>query len=53
MDKGITHIFDLLPYYENKFKPKADVLAAKEAGQSIKYNIKKIRHRSPSTKTLA
>lgn len=28
----ITRIFDLLPRYEQKFKPKDDVLASKENG---------------------
>ena len=43
MDKSITRLFDLLPYYENKFKPKGDVLAGKEEGHWVKYDIKKIR----------
>jgi long-chain acyl-CoA synthetase len=43
MDKQITRIFDLLPYYEQKFKPKADVLAGKEHGDWVKYDITKFR----------
>ncbi|MGE4540818.1 MAG: long-chain fatty acid--CoA ligase [Bacteroidales bacterium] len=43
MDKRITRIFDLLPYYEQKFKPKADVLAGKENGDWVKYDITKFR----------
>jgi long-chain acyl-CoA synthetase len=43
MDKKITRIFDLLPYYEQKFQPKDDVLAGKENGEWIKYDITKFR----------
>ncbi len=43
MDNSITRIFDLLPYYENKFKFKDAVLAGKEEGQWVKYDIKKVR----------
>ncbi len=39
----IKRIFDLLPYYEEKFKPKDDVLAGKENGEWKKYSIKEIR----------
>jgi long-chain acyl-CoA synthetase len=39
----IKRIFDLLPYYEDKFKPKDDVLAGKENGEWKKYNIKEYR----------
>jgi long-chain acyl-CoA synthetase len=35
----VTRIFDLLPYYKQKFKPKDDVLAGKENGKWIKYSI--------------
>jgi len=35
----VSRIFDLLPYYKNKFKPKEDVLAGKEDGKWIKYSI--------------
>ena len=35
----ILRIFDLLPYYKNKFRPKEDVLAGKEDGKWIKYSI--------------
>lgn len=43
MDNSITRIFDLLPYHENKFKFKDAVLAGKEEGQWVKYDIKKVR----------
>lgn len=39
----ITRIFDLLPRYEQKFKPKDDVLASKENGQWVRYSIKQYR----------
>jgi long-chain acyl-CoA synthetase len=35
----IKRIFDLLPHYVSSFKPKDDVLAAKENGAWVKYNI--------------
>ncbi len=35
----VTRIFDLLPYYKTKFKPKDDVLAGKEDGKWVKYSI--------------
>lgn len=35
----VTRIFDLLPYYKNKFRPKDDVLAGKEDGKWVKYSI--------------
>lgn len=35
----ILRLFDLLPYYKNKFKPKADALAGKEDGRWVKYSI--------------
>jgi long-chain acyl-CoA synthetase len=36
----ITRIFDLLPRYRQQFRPKDDVLAGKEEGKWIKYNIR-------------
>ncbi len=39
----VTRIFDLLPYYESTFKPKDDVLASKENGEWVKYDIKQYR----------
>jgi long-chain acyl-CoA synthetase len=39
----VTRIFDLLPYYEAKFKPKDDVVASKENGEWVKYSIKQYR----------
>jgi long-chain acyl-CoA synthetase len=39
----VTRIFDLLPHYEWKFKPKDDVVASKENGQWVKYSIKQYR----------
>jgi len=39
----VTRIFDLLPAYELKFKPKEDVIASKENGGWIKYSIKQYR----------
>ncbi len=39
----IKRLFDLLPYYEEKFLPKEDVLAGKENGKWKKYDIKTIR----------
>lgn len=39
----ITRLFDLLPYYEESFKPKDDVLAGKENGVWKKYSIKEFR----------
>ena len=36
----LTRIFDLLPYYAQKFKPKDDVLASKENGAWVKYSIR-------------
>ncbi len=35
----VTRIFDLLPYYKKKFRPKTDVLAGKDAGKWVSYNI--------------
>jgi len=42
MDK-VTRLFDLLPYYQYKFKPKEDVLAGKESGEWLQYSIEKYR----------
>ncbi|HTX87708.1 MAG TPA: long-chain fatty acid--CoA ligase [Bacteroidales bacterium] len=39
----VTRIFDLLPYYEGKFKPKDDVIASKENGVWVKYSIRQYR----------
>jgi len=39
----VTRIFDLLPHYEWKFKPKEDVIAAKENGEWAKYSIRQYR----------
>ncbi len=36
---GVTRIFDLLPYYKEKFKSKDDTLAGKEKGKWVKYSI--------------
>lgn len=35
----VTRIFDLLTRYKKKFKPKDDVVAGKENGEWVKYNI--------------
>jgi long-chain acyl-CoA synthetase len=43
MDSGITRIFDLLPFYQHKFKPKDDALAGKENGDWVKYSINDFR----------
>ena len=39
----VTRIFDLLPYYEETFQPKDDVIASKESGQWVKVSIKQYR----------
>ncbi|MBK6346194.1 MAG: long-chain fatty acid--CoA ligase [Bacteroidales bacterium] len=39
----ITRLFDLLPHYETKFRPKDDVVAGKENGEWIKYSIGQYR----------
>ncbi len=39
----IKRLFDLLPYYETTFRPKEDVLAGKQNGKWVKYDIKTIR----------
>lgn len=35
----IKRLFDILPNYKNSYKPKDDVLAGKENGEWVKYNI--------------
>ncbi|VAW30148.1 hypothetical protein MNBD_BACTEROID07-1412, partial [hydrothermal vent metagenome] len=44
----IKRLFDILPYYETSFKPKEDVLAGKENGKWVKYDIKTIRELADS-----
>ncbi len=39
----VTRIFDLLPYYEEKFQPKDDVIASKEDGRWKKISIRQYR----------
>ncbi|MDL2227733.1 long-chain fatty acid--CoA ligase [Odoribacter sp. OttesenSCG-928-L07] len=39
----ITRLFDLLPHYEQSFKPKDDVLAGKENNEWKKYSIQEFR----------
>ena len=39
----IRRLFDLLDHYEESFQPKDDVLAGKENGQWVKYDLKTIR----------
>ncbi len=39
----IKRIFDLLPYYEENFRPKDDVLAGKENGEWKTYSIREFR----------
>jgi len=39
----VTRIFDLLSRYEHEFKPKDDVLAGKENGKWVKYDVKTYR----------
>jgi long-chain acyl-CoA synthetase len=39
----VIRIFDLLPYYEQKYKPKDDVIASKENGQWVKFSIRQYR----------
>ncbi len=39
----VSRIFDLLPYYQSKFKPKADALAGKVNGEWVKYSIAQYR----------
>ncbi len=42
----VTRIFDLLSRYEHSFKPKDDVLAGKENGEWVKYDVKAYRQMS-------
>ena len=44
----VTRIFDLLSKYEKEFKPKEDVLAGKENGEWVKYNLKTYRKMADS-----
>ena len=44
----ITRIYDLLEKYESEFKPKNDVLAGKENGKWIKYDLKTYRQMADS-----
>lgn len=39
----VTRIFDLLPHYEQSFRPKDDVIASKENGQWVKVSIQQYR----------
>jgi len=39
----VTRIFDLLPYYDQSYKPKDDVIASKENGEWVRYSIKQYR----------
>ena len=39
----VTRIFDLLDHYEESFQPKEDVLAGKENGEWVKYDLKTYR----------
>ncbi len=39
----VTRLFDLLPHYSEKFKPKEDVIAGKEHGEWKKYSIMEYR----------
>lgn len=39
----IVRIFDLIPYYKNKFQPKDDVLAGKVDGKWVKYSIDQLK----------
>ncbi len=43
MNKSVTRIFDLLPYYEQTFQPKSDVLSGKENGRWTGYSIQDYR----------
>jgi len=47
----VTRIFDLLSRYEEAFKPKDDVLAGKENGEWVKYDIKTYRKLADSIST--
>lgn len=44
----VTRIFDLLPYYEEKYKAKDDVIASKENGEWVKYSIRQYREMADS-----
>jgi len=44
----VTRIFDLLPYYEKKYKPKDDVIASKENGEWVKFSIRQYREMADS-----
>lgn len=35
----VTRLFEILPHYKENYKPKDDVLAGKENGEWVKYNI--------------
>lgn len=39
----VTRIFDLLPYYQTKFRPKNDALAGKVNGVWVRYSIEQYR----------
>jgi long-chain acyl-CoA synthetase len=39
----VTRIFDILPYHAATFKPKDDVIASKENGEWVKYDIRQYR----------
>src|SRR5271157_2873420 len=39
----VSRIFDILPYYASLFKPKDDVIASKENGDWVKYDIRQYR----------
>jgi len=41
--ENVTRLFDLLPRYEQMFRPKDDVVAGKENGEWVKYSIGKYR----------
>lgn len=40
---NVTRLFDILPYYAEKYKPKDDVIAGKENGKWISYSIGQYR----------
>ncbi len=44
----VTRIFDLLPYYEEKYKAKDDVIASKENGEWVKFSIRQYREMADS-----
>jgi long-chain acyl-CoA synthetase len=43
MSMEVTRIFDILPYHAAKFKYKNDVIASKENGEWVKYDIRQYR----------